>query len=899
MADLDYSQVVQTISDYYGASSQQVWDIVNQYNLTPEQLYELAPNNELAQGADGLYHLYMNDGQSGGIYQQVSIPASTQSELPNIINSNTQTGTSSTAYKVKWAGNSVIDQQGNIRTSPGVDKYTSGTLSGKVLGVLGTVTAATAGWSVGMSLGKTIGSALYDLDPTFFSAYNPANWNSITANMPDGLAKKAINYLLQIKDDGSTQAYMSQDAFNQIAWALTQKGLFEQGSSSTSVLPDPVTPASYLQDPPLHIGGSGSYLERYNDYYHRREGVEVEGDVYVVAYNYDGTSRLDVYTKYNSPTTFRMRGYYIDPNTGEKHYGEYNSRTLTPTTTIISYKGQSYTLNYAAYNVQSFGAGSQITTSPELNTIAAPGSMFVGQAIALYLYVGDITTESTLPGTGDQPGATVPNLPSTSTQQDVDNYIAQNYPDLYNNRLEQDVVNPDGTTKKIIYYPIPLPNKTEDTTTEEDKTVTIQDEVKIILPEGVSITLPDGSVVTGDGVSQLTLPPGTYTLPSGTVIVNNYVYDDENTKGSSQSDPEADDTSTKTLLDLIIKILTDPQPKSATDPDSDSTSDTEITDPNPTDIGDGNTPPIVVPVGSASALWSVYNPTQAEINSLGAWLWSTNFVDQLLKMFSDPMQAIVGLHKTYIPPITDTRHNIIVGYLDSGVSSLTVPSQYSTVDCGSVDLSEYFGNVFDYSPYTRVFIFLPFIGFKELDVSQVMRSRIGVRYTGDAFTGACLAEITVTRDSGAGGVLYSYGGDCAVRYPLSHGSYMGIVNGLVGIAASAGMALGGMMNPIMGLGGMLGSFTNAKTKVEVSGGYGGNTGAMGGKTPYLVVMRPQTAMARQYPHYTGIPANHTTKLKNASGYVRVKEVHVEDISVATDEEKQMIEAALKTGVIVS
>ena len=894
MADLDYSQVVETIRDYYGASSQQVWDVVNQYNLTPEQLYELAPNNQLAQGADGLYHLYMNDGESGGIYQQVSIPASSQSELPNIINSNTQSGTAATTYKVKWAGNSVIDEHGNIRTSPGVDKYSNGTLMGKVQGVLGTVAAATAGWSVGMSLGKTIGSALYDLDPTFFSAYNPSNWNAITANMPDGLAKKAINYLLQIKNDGSTQAYMSQDAFNQIALALTQTGLFEQGGSSTATLPDPDVPASYLQNPPLSFGGSGSYIEWYSGTWQRIMGFEIIGDVYVVVNTLNGPTYIYAYTKNNSPVTYEEAYYEIDPQSGAKIYTDRTPRTLTPTAHTINYKGQSYSFNYAAREGTSVGYPN-VTSNLRSNVIIAN----IEQVIALYLYLGDITTESALPGTGDQPQATVANLPTTSTQQDVEDYIAQNYPDLYNNRLEQDVVNPDGTTKKIVYYPVPLPNKTEDTTIDENKNVTTQDEVKVVLPEGVSITLPDGSVVTGDGVSQLTLPPGTYVLPTGTTIVNNYVYDDDNTKGSSQSDPEANDTSTETLLNLIVKILTDPQPKTATDPDTDSTSDTEIIDPNPTDIGDGNTPPIVVPVGSASALWSVYNPTQAEINSLGAWLWSNNFVDQLLKMFNDPMQAIIGLHKTYIPPTTGTRQNIVVGYLDSGVSSLTVPSQYSTVDCGSVNLSEYFGNVFDYSPYTRVFIFLPFIGFKELDVSQVMRSRIGVRYTGDAFTGACLAEITVTRDSGAGGVLYSYGGDCAVRYPLSHGSYMGIVNGLVGIAAGAGMALGGMMSPIMGLGGMLGSFANAKTKVEVSGGYSGNTGAMGGKTPYLVIMRPQTAMAQRYSHYTGMPANHTTTLGNASGYVRVKEVHVEDISVATDEEKQMIEAALKTGVIVS
>jgi hypothetical protein len=224
--------------------------------------------------------------------------------------------------------------------------------------------------------------------------------------------------------------------------------------------------------------------------------------------------------------------------------------------------------------------------------------------------------------------------------------------------------------------------------------------------------------------------------------------------------------------------------------------------------------------------------------------------------------------------------------------------QYSSVDCGTINCAEYFGSVFDYAPYTRVYLYLPFIGFKELDVAQVMRGKINVRYHGDAFTGSCLAEVSVTRDGESGGVLYSYSGDCAARYPLSHGSYMGIVNGVIGVATSTAMALGGMVNPIMGLGGIVNSAMGARNKVEHSGGFSGNSGAMGIKKPYLVIMRPQTAMANNYEHFTGQPSNSNVVLGSASGYVRVKECHVEDIATATDAEKQMIESALKTGVII-
>ena len=40
----------------------------------------------------------------------------------------------------------------------------------------------------------------------------------------------------------------------------------------------------------------------------------------------------------------------------------------------------------------------------------------------------------------------------------------------------------------------------------------------------------------------------------------------------------------------------------------------------PPDTGEGSTPVPPVPTGSASSLWAVYNPSQGELNSFGAWL---------------------------------------------------------------------------------------------------------------------------------------------------------------------------------------------------------------------------------------------------------------------------------------
>lgn len=318
-----------------------------------------------------------------------------------------------------------------------------------------------------------------------------------------------------------------------------------------------------------------------------------------------------------------------------------------------------------------------------------------------------------------------------------------------------------------------------------------------------------------------------------------------------------------------------------------SSGSTGSDNPNPPDTGGGSSPTVVPPVGKASSLWSIYNPTLEQVNQFGSWLWSSNFVEQLKKLFNDPMQAIIGLHKVYSPVQTSGQGTIKCGYLDSGVPSKLVSEQYVTIDCGSVDLQEYFGNVFDYPPYTEVSIYLPFIGVRHLDPSDVMRSTISVIYHIDVLTGACLAEVNVQRDA-AGGTLYTFSGDAAVRYPVSSGSYMGIVSGLIGVATSV---VSGNILPA------LGGVTRLHTNVDRSGSFTGNAGAMGSKIPYLIISRPQTAMADQFETLSGYPSNTYTPLSACKGFTQVKYCHVENLN-ATDVEKQEIEQLLKEGVIL-
>lgn len=376
----------------------------------------------------------------------------------------------------------------------------------------------------------------------------------------------------------------------------------------------------------------------------------------------------------------------------------------------------------------------------------------------------------------------------------------------------------------------------------------------------------------------------TYTyVPVGSAVANGLLDTQPTNTTQTQTDTAVNvNTSPQDLVDTIIQTIT---------------SKPTNTDVNTgTNTGSGGTP-IVPPVtGKASALYSIYNPTLAQVNSLGAWLWSSNFIDQLLKLFSSPMDAIIGLHKIYAAPATGGAQNIKVGYLDSGVPSKIVTDQYTTVDCGKVNCYEYFGNVLDYNPYTNIRLYLPFIGIIDLSNSDVMRSNINVVYHVDVLSGACLAEVKITRDGG-GGTLYQYAGNAATTLPISSGSYMGVVSSVSSVAtrALAGFASGGALGAIAS--GATGVLNAQGTNVVHSGGFSGNAGAMGCKKPYLIIERPQTETADNTAKLFGYGSNLFVQLKTCKGFTRVKGVHVDAVP-ATKDEKKIIEDKLMDGVII-
>lgn len=304
--------------------------------------------------------------------------------------------------------------------------------------------------------------------------------------------------------------------------------------------------------------------------------------------------------------------------------------------------------------------------------------------------------------------------------------------------------------------------------------------------------------------------------------------------------------------------------------------------------------------GSATGLANLYNPTLAQVKEFSRWLWGSDGLnlDQLKKLLQDPMQAIIGLHVMYATPTTGAERGIQVGYINSGVNSKIVTEQYTEIDCGTVTINEYFGDARDYSPFTQVYCYLPFIGIVELNADDVVNSTLGIKYKIDVLTGCCLAQLTVKK-YGLDAVLYTYTGNCAVQMPITSGNYLSTVSSLLGavVSGAAAVATGGALAPVA-----IGAAANAlgggaRASVAMSGSLGSNAGAMGIRKPYLIIKRVEQADANGYNEFYGYPTNKRVKLSQLSGYVRVKDINLLGTN-ATEEEQNEIVALLREGVIL-
>lgn len=298
---------------------------------------------------------------------------------------------------------------------------------------------------------------------------------------------------------------------------------------------------------------------------------------------------------------------------------------------------------------------------------------------------------------------------------------------------------------------------------------------------------------------------------------------------------------------------------------------------------------------TATGFITLFNPTAAQLNNLANYMWSNPLfdLDAWKKIFSDPMDAILGLSIVPVAVPNGGTSAVTVGNISTGVSMNKAGAQYVAVDCGTLKVEEYWGAYLDYDPFTKAEIYLPYIGTHPLSVDDIMGKSVHVVYHIDILSGACCAFVKC-----GSSVLYSFVGQCSCSIPITGNDWTNVINGTLTIAASIGtmVATGGASAP-MSVGTIASTAVNSmKPNVEKSGSMGGMGGMLGVQTPYLILTRPRQAVPENQNKFLGYPSFITMLLGDCAGYTVIDSVHLENIA-ATEQELSEIENLLKGGVI--
>ena len=279
-----------------------------------------------------------------------------------------------------------------------------------------------------------------------------------------------------------------------------------------------------------------------------------------------------------------------------------------------------------------------------------------------------------------------------------------------------------------------------------------------------------------------------------------------------------------------------------------------------------------------------------------------------------------------------------------GCNKIVYPNGYKTL--GSVAIRRTFRNWRDFSPYTRLYVSLPYVGVYELDLTRYYDKTVEVRYYFDTRTNGCIACLIAD-----GHLMDYFNGQMGVTMPITLTDYAGYANSqiatLLGAGALAAGTAGVMAAGVVGLGaagaGLAGTAigTSGMTGAAAAAGSALNFGgagaimasapiagaALGAKTVYglsqnninkhNVTKGGSSSMINEYlPQYVefifeiqedcapdnygqqyGYPSMKSGSVGSFQGFLKCQSVKL-DCGVATENEKNQIKTMLLNGIYI-
>lgn len=368
------------------------------------------------------------------------------------------------------------------------------------------------------------------------------------------------------------------------------------------------------------------------------------------------------------------------------------------------------------------------------------------------------------------------------------------------------------------------------------------------------------------------------------------------------------------------------------------------TDPNTYSVTTGfNT------VGNVASTTKAYVVNGAALTGLSGEMWNiinslvttpddmTNLDNLTLDAFltNNPIDAIVSVKKFPLlsVPHAENLENIYLGKYQTGAAGYALAMQQARYNFEGIPIFPKFGNCFlDYSPYTKMQLYVPFCGTIDIDAADFMERTLSVEMVIDFITGAVTAYVLANQL-----VVTSLTGNCGIDIAIT-GTEQSTVSAALENAILQDKSARGNYALKGSIGGMLtnpiGNITHPTTAIEnrfstkiqtMQANYNLQHVEMplrqiGSASPLnswalefvcrLIIYYPDgecisfnatnepsliTDKVQAFGAVNGFATVETTTLNNFTGFTQVSDADLSGIS-ATDTEKEMILSLLHSGV---
>ena len=311
-----------------------------------------------------------------------------------------------------------------------------------------------------------------------------------------------------------------------------------------------------------------------------------------------------------------------------------------------------------------------------------------------------------------------------------------------------------------------------------------------------------------------------------------------------------------------------------------------------------------------------------------------NFINDVSKLFSQPIDNVISIrHYPFNAPMVSlgsitTTNSIVVnihtitlsGYTAALMSNIAPP----LIDLGGISIPV--GTTFfDYAPYTKYELYLPYMGFVSLDTDHITGKYLNVKYAVDFNTGVATAYIqvkpTAVSDDNTNIVIMIKEAKIGVDIPICGGNSAeiaksilgfglktaGSMTGLIGGAISHGMS--GAVNVVDAAtssinfaadtsAGVIQAAQQRIVKGDVSNGYNATYGP---SNMFLIKTTMKTDIPSSFNSMYGRLSRQTADMDEigaGAGLVKLEEFHLDGFGTATAGELSMIANALREGVIL-